>query len=509
MWTQFGYLTFKLLSFERSEAYQHFADPVDRPNMHDLASLRHSLAVVGETLLSLAHGNGKFEPIQIGWLKKQFGGRVLAANVGQSLAPTFPLKGAFLASRPFFGWEYSWPGFYDHPIIQTDVYGRYELVNCASDFWVDHYIWAKGYSPVAAWHDPQGRIAWLKDEGDEGQRLYKSVNLNWFDAKVENITLVVFPSLAHRLPGIDQPQTMKDYTGVKLIDRDGLAAFRKQCIFEASCIFEWFRRTRQLLSTRHWNRVTPENELAKVIRGFMLASPAAVRSRATPAVKSTGRATSPYVPRCCWASPSNWHARMTCSTASGSALQNGAYGRRSVNEYHRKSETLLAESAQPGLPHHDAHAQGARSRHLCHARPPRFARRSVVEAIRGHPLVPCALLVPFVYFLEKLLFCFNDIRKQLAAQGAIFPHGFRAAAPAAPAFEMVRSSLMIMLGYYHRADLGWDDRAVFGQVQENLEDLRKRRGMVDAPRRGQPARRAGSAFMLGLNNMHRAGCVPG
>ena len=30
------------------------------------------------------------------------------------------------------------------------------------------------------------------------------------------------------------------------------------------------------------------------------------------------------------------------------------------------------------------------------------------------------LLVPFVYFAEKLLFCYSDIRRQLAAQAVIF-----------------------------------------------------------------------------------------
>ena len=83
MWTQFGYLSFKLLSFDRSESYQRFADPVDLPLMHNMASLKCSLAVVGETILSLAHGNGRFAPIQVGWMKKQFGGRVLALHEGK------------------------------------------------------------------------------------------------------------------------------------------------------------------------------------------------------------------------------------------------------------------------------------------------------------------------------------------------------------------------------------------------------------------------------------------
>ena len=269
MWTQFGYLMFKMLSFGRSESYLHFSDPVDLPYMHDVESLRRSLAVLGETVLSLAHGNGTFAPIQVGWLKKQFGGRVLASGIGRSMAPRYPLKGAVMSSRPYFGHEYSWPGFYDHLLIMTDPYGRYEIVNCSTDFWVDHYIWAKGYSPVAAWHGPDGVIRWMKDEGEEGQRLYKSVNLNWFEGDVSDVTLVAFRAAPVAFLDMTNPQTMRDYAGVRMLERDGLSPFRKQCSFDCfgTCV-HYIEPDKYLYAALEAG--TADNELAKVIRGFLI-----------------------------------------------------------------------------------------------------------------------------------------------------------------------------------------------------------------------------------------------
>ena len=48
------------------------------------------------------------------------------------------------------------------------------------------------------------------------------------------------------------------------------------------------------------------------------------------------------------------------------------------------------------------------------------------------------LLVPFMFFFEKLVFGFTDIRRQLAAQGAIFVLVFLLLRLLHPAFHMIR-----------------------------------------------------------------------
>ena len=89
-----------------------------------------------------------------------------------------------------------------------------------------------------------------------------------------------------------------------------------------------------------------------------------------------------------------------------------------------------------------------------------FSGRSLAYATNNHPVIRekisnavlgilwyLILLVPFVFFFEKLLFGFTDIRKQLLAHGVIFISVFLLLQAFHPAFHMVRSSLMILLGF--------------------------------------------------------------
>ena len=112
------------------------------------------------------------------------------------------------------------------------------------------------------------------------------------------------------------------------------------------------------------------------------------------------------------------------------------------------------------------------------------------------------LLVPFVFFSEKLLFGFTDIRKQLLAILVIFLVVFMLLRVFHPAFEMVRSSLMILLGFIILLLTLLVTLMVGGKFKDNLKELRRREGQVD----GADVNRGGvigTAFMLGLNNMRR------
>ena len=58
------------------------------------------------------------------------------------------------------------------------------------------------------------------------------------------------------------------------------------------------------------------------------------------------------------------------------------------------------------------------------------------------------LLIPFIFFAEKLIFAFTDLRRQILAQAAIFLLVFLAFRLLHPAFSMVRSGVMILLGFF-------------------------------------------------------------
>ena len=113
-----------------------------------------------------------------------------------------------------------------------------------------------------------------------------------------------------------------------------------------------------------------------------------------------------------------------------------------------------------------------------------------------------ALLVPFAFFFEKLAFGMPDVRKQLAVATTIFIVAFVLLRLLHPAFEMVQSTLMILLGFVIML-ISLGVLVIFtGKFGENLDQIRAARGVVteaDVNKLGI----VGTAFMLGLNNMHR------
>lgn len=144
-----------------------------------------------------------------------------------------------------------------------------------------------------------------------------------------------------------------------------------------------------------------------------------------------------------------------------------------------------------------------------------LASRSMATAMSNHPVIRMkisnailgiiwylVLLVPFVFFFEKLLFGFTDIRRQLFAIGIIFIIVFFLLQIFHPAFKMVRSSMMILVGFLIALVSLVVTMMVSGKFKQNLQAIRRKEGQVE----GADINRSGvigTAFMLGLNNMRR------
>ncbi len=143
------------------------------------------------------------------------------------------------------------------------------------------------------------------------------------------------------------------------------------------------------------------------------------------------------------------------------------------------------------------------------------AGRALADATNNHPVIRMkiasailgilwylGLLIPFAFFFEKLAFGFTDIRKQLLASAVIFTLSFLLLQAFHPAFRMVASPMMILLGFLISLLAVLVIGMVGGKFQQTIKDLRKREGNVE----GADINRAGvigTAFMLGLNNMRR------
>jgi len=143
------------------------------------------------------------------------------------------------------------------------------------------------------------------------------------------------------------------------------------------------------------------------------------------------------------------------------------------------------------------------------------AGKSFAHAINNHPVIRSkisnavfgiiwylAILVPFVFFFEKLVFGFTDIRKQLLAVGAFFIIFFVLLRQFHPAFKMVSNPLVILLGFLIFLLSLIVTIMISGKFQQVIKTIRRREGAVE----GADVNRGGvigTAFMLGLNNMRR------
>jgi len=501
-WSFLGYPAFTLMNADRMDAKWRYASPADLPFMRDMESIRHSAAVCGESILLMAHGNGVFpESATALWRKRDFGGQVLVANVGPTAVPNYPLKHALICPpSPAATTQWSAVGFYSLQIIAADVYGRFARPNTLTDFlgWASYWS-TRGYSPLAVGYDERGLIYCIKDEGPDGQRLYKSVGLSGTgEAAFDDVTIVTFRAAPVTLLDLTNPQTMKDFTGVELVSADGLTSFKKECSIAAPGMVTKFVEPDARFFVK-FLAGTPENELAKETRSFMLGSDPSFEPDASRDIDGPGflACDTPIIHRV----PFEVANSMISVNGDRIALQNRYHMTdETTRRYFTKSEKLHAESLDPAQPFHDAESKARDAVAYSMLTHP-VLRGQISEAVAGI-LWYLGLLVPFVFFFEKLVFGFSDIRKQLGAQAGIFLTVFLLLNLLHPAFQMVRTSLMILLGFVILLISSGITLLFAGKFRENLEQLNARRGKVV----GAEVDTAGivaSAFVLGLNNMRR------
>jgi hypothetical protein len=160
---------------------------------------------------------------------------VLVSNVGASFVPTFPLARALVGSRSVDTEEqHSELGAWRLPFYMADPYGRFDLPEQAADFpgWWRTYSRGYAYTPIAVGYGSDGVIAYMKDEGDEIQGLFKSVDVPMGNqTAVANTTIVTFRAAPMSVVDLTNPQDFKDYSGVQMITKQGLTPFESRSEF--------------------------------------------------------------------------------------------------------------------------------------------------------------------------------------------------------------------------------------------------------------------------------------
>jgi hypothetical protein len=491
-----GYQNLAWVNLGRQDAYQRWASPTTAPFMTDLSSLRGSFAAIGELCLYLAHGNGLLgAPQGYAWQRRSYGGQVLVSNVGQSVVPSYPLKNALVGARTVdFRELYSQLGFWNHPFYLTDPYGRFDLPEQATNFPVWWRVYDDGfaYTPLAAGFGADGLIAYMKDEGEEGQRLFKSVAIPMSNEQlVKNTSIVTFRAAPVSILDLTNPQDFRDYKAVELLDADSLLQVPKRCRYEGIGFVTTFvppaTRVSALLKAGR-----PDNEHVREVRAFLLN---------TGKHGGVGRGYLPADHPLLLDVPLQAARSMAEVNGERLALQNRHHmADERTNAYQQKTLELLGQAEDPKLSEKQATLRARDAVSYAGLNHP-VLREAVLEAVLGI-LWYLGLLVPFVYFAEKLLFCCADIRRQLAAQAAIFLGVFGLLRLLHPAFQMVRSSLMILLGFLIVL-ISVGITLLFSNVaKRSLAELSKNRSRVSAAEVSALSVLS-TSFLVGLNNMHR------
>lgn len=487
-WNLFSYPAAAVLQPDRKETYDAFASPVEQPFMWRAETMSAALQWLGEAVLSAAFGNGQFgEPRKV--TPHRYFGDVYVAGVGESVLPSYPLAGAVVGVK---GAGFRYPGWYMHPLLPTNPYGRYELLDAPTDFTIP----GGPFSPNAVGYDVAGRIAYASDEG-AAQSIYRSLNIPTWFALQTPVHLVVFRATPVTILDVINPQTLKPYAGLELVRADTLTPFPSFNKFQTTGpVTTFIPPDVRFIVT--FKAGSPENELVQVTRAVMLNSQPGETARSLSEVPARGYLAGEHsllleVPQ------QTARSMLALNGQRLAALDQHRMADERTKDFHRKAAELLeTAAASPSLQEATLRARDSATYSILNYP---VIRGAIFDAVMGI-LWYLFLLVPFVFFFEKLVFGFTDIRRQLAANTVIFLVVFGLLKLLHPAFGMIRSSLMILLGFIIFLISAGVVLLLSGRFRENLEALRRKRAQV-AGAEVNALGVIGTAFALGLNNMHR------
>ena len=456
--------------------------PFPQEALEQLGSARRMLAIAGETALALAGGQGSFDRLPI-LGPYAVRGSVFASNVGSSAVPNYPVEGALVCSRD------------SKPKMITDIYGRY-----ANHFQpLPAKAWMRGRAYDVFLFDKNGEPLYVKDFGSAAQLIYASKTMRFDNAPVNHILFRATPvALLDRV----NPQTLNSFSGLQFVKRRGLAGFSSTCEFADYKVSMEFlppdERFFLLLKDG-----APGNEYVATTRAFCLGTRHADDPSWTP---SDGEIDGPgYL-------AADAPRFLNLSAEALASMSDLADKRLQLQRRHGMADalTLAFDNASRTI----ASNVAARADALTFQDRRRGYGDALSYQILNHPVIRgsiseavagivwyLGLLVPFCFFFEKLIFGFADIRRSLLVQGVVFLVAFGLLRVLHPAFHMIRSSSMILLGFAIMLTVGMVTLLLSGKFKENLDALRG--GSMPKGVSGNRLAIALTAFLLGLNNMHR------
>jgi hypothetical protein len=128
-------------------------------------------------------------------------------------------------------------------------------------------------------------------------------------------------------------------------------------------------------------------------------------------------------------------------------------------------------------------------------------QQTAMDVVQG-VLFYLALLLPFAFFCERLLFGFYDLKRQISVAGLIFLAIFIIFSQVHPAFDITHSTLIVLLAFVMLALSSLVIAMITGKFEEQLKQMNRSVSGVHRADIGRVSV-AMAAFSLGVSNMRR------
>ncbi|MCG3148805.1 MAG: hypothetical protein PCFJNLEI_02252 [Verrucomicrobiae bacterium] len=472
------------------------------PNLA-LGVMEQQVPLIGKTVLELASGQVPFKTIPPGRSGLNTVRGTVYGNAGTSsvvpshrMAPRTFARAFARGHLPLSRQDTR--GVQLYPILAANPDGEF-----GREFLFDLSAWGSPLSVAAVRFNAAGQVEYFNDTSPASQSLFKSQAVPGADVnslgrtEAKSVNLSLFRCTPVALYDQINPQTTKAFKGVAYLDRLGLSgpprfhysgftAFLPPDFLFYIGLQDGAADNPELLTDRAYMlNVNSEQPAAPgepdvFGRGYLAADAPVLALPAFDAAASMLRTS---------------EKRLQLQKKFGMADEQ-------MLGFHQQGVEWLADAREKLAAKDPAGAVNSAGTSLAYAINNNPVIRSRISQAVVGILWYLGLLVPFVFFTEKLVCGFTDIRKQLVAIGVIFLIVFMLLRLFHPAFEMVRSSLMILLGFVILLLTFVVTLMVGGKFKQNLKELRSKEGRVegaDISRGGV----VGTAFMLGLNNMRR------
>jgi len=128
-------------------------------------------------------------------------------------------------------------------------------------------------------------------------------------------------------------------------------------------------------------------------------------------------------------------------------------------------------------------------------------QQTATDVVQG-VLFYLALLIPFAYFMERLIFGFFDLKRQLSVAALFFLGIFIIFKYIHPAFDITMNPIIVLLAFVMAALSGIVIALIAGKFEEQLKQMNQAAGGIHKADIGRVSV-AIAAFNLGISNMRR------